>query len=215
MPRAKRATSPAAKQDRRDAILREALDTWTHTTYAEFTMNRLAERLGLAKGTLYLYFSTKEELFLTLYEQLLSEWFDTLLVELEGRADLSPAELADVLSRTLIDRPQFTRLVPLLEGLLEHNIDEERALAYKTWLLGRAGTVSAAFEASVPTLPRGSGMSVLVLTQALVSGLRQMGSPAPVVVAVLQGDLRPLAVDYAQTLPFAMRALLVGLSRTD
>ena len=32
-------------------------------------MAQLAKRAGLVKGTLYLYFKTREELFLTLYEE--------------------------------------------------------------------------------------------------------------------------------------------------
>ena len=40
--------------------------------YEAFSLTQLAKRADVVKGALYLYFQTKEELFLTLYEQSLN-----------------------------------------------------------------------------------------------------------------------------------------------
>ena len=63
----KRARTPAQKSDRKDTILLTAKDQFIETGYEGFSMAVLAQRAGVAKGTLYLYFVTKEEVLLSLY----------------------------------------------------------------------------------------------------------------------------------------------------
>jgi AcrR family transcriptional regulator len=65
-----RARSGADKLERRMQILETTLQLWGHTDYAKLTMSQVAAALNLAKGTLYLYFPSKEELFLAIYIQL-------------------------------------------------------------------------------------------------------------------------------------------------
>lgn len=200
------------KQARRESILNEALALWEEVSYPDFTMSALAGRLGLAKGTLYLYFPTKEELFLTLYERLLQTWFDELEAALARRAGWSPDGVAEVMAESLVRHPALTRLIPLLEGILEHNISLEKALAYKTWLLEQVGRVGAKLEAALPYLSPGDGIRVLVYLQALTCGLVQMGTPAPVVRQVLQNpELRVLEVEFGPALRQGLTALLRGM----
>ncbi|WP_287155766.1 TetR/AcrR family transcriptional regulator [Candidatus Solincola tengchongensis] len=53
------------KTENRQAILRTAEELFSGKGYRETTMQEIAERAGVAKGTLYLYFRSKEELYLT------------------------------------------------------------------------------------------------------------------------------------------------------
>src|SRR5512140_2346183 len=73
-----RARNDEDKEARRQLILGEALALYRATSYAEVKMADVAERSKLAKGTVFLYFPTKEALFLALLEDLLFAWFDTL-----------------------------------------------------------------------------------------------------------------------------------------
>jgi len=69
-----RARTEEQKALRRQAVL-EAAEAYFHEVgYEAFSMAQLARRAGVVKGTLYLYFKTREELFLTLYEQSLVRW---------------------------------------------------------------------------------------------------------------------------------------------
>ncbi len=63
-----RATSEQAKQQRRQALLDAALNEFSERGFAATRMQTIAERAGLSKGTLYLYFSSKEALFAALIE---------------------------------------------------------------------------------------------------------------------------------------------------
>lgn len=53
-----------------DVIFRASLDLIRKEGIAGVTMSKLAAKAGLATGTLYIYFSSKEELFRKLYEKL-------------------------------------------------------------------------------------------------------------------------------------------------
>lgn len=65
MPRAPLAAKPTSdsQTQRRAAIIATATRLFAEVGYAECTMEHVAEKLRIAKGTLYLYFPSKEELF--------------------------------------------------------------------------------------------------------------------------------------------------------
>ena len=90
-----RARSPEEKGQRRDDILRAAEQLWTRTPHADLSMNQVAREAGLAKGTLYLYFDTREELFLALLTEHLRAWVGELTTRLDERRPATPGEVAD------------------------------------------------------------------------------------------------------------------------
>ena len=69
-----RARSDDAKRARRQFILSATDQLLRHEGFDAFTMNKLAAATDLAKGTLYLYFATREELVLALYTNLHDGW---------------------------------------------------------------------------------------------------------------------------------------------
>jgi len=74
-----RARSDDAKRARRQFILSTADQLLRHEGFDAFTMNKLAAATDLAKGTLYLYFATREELVLALYTDLHDGWIHRLI----------------------------------------------------------------------------------------------------------------------------------------
>src|SRR4051812_20513013 len=66
------------KEERRQDILTTAWQLFQTTSYEAVTIARVAEFVGLAKGTIFLYFKTKEALFLALLEQQLGSWFTSV-----------------------------------------------------------------------------------------------------------------------------------------
>lgn len=63
-----RARSEEAKDERRQALLKAALDEFVEKGFAAARMNDIAERAGLSKGAIYLYFESKHALFAALIE---------------------------------------------------------------------------------------------------------------------------------------------------
>lgn len=58
-----RKSAPALKSERRQSILDAAVEVFASQGFAAARLDDVARRAGVAKGTLYLYFRDKEELF--------------------------------------------------------------------------------------------------------------------------------------------------------
>lgn len=176
----KRAMTDADKQVREQHIIDTAQTLLMTRGYNEINMNALAEAAGLAKGTLYLYFKTREELFLALYEQQLKHWVDDVRAELDPVEKLDNPGLVGLLVRSVLDRPQLTRLIALTPIILEQNISIERAYQHKTWLLKSVGELASQIE-DVAGLPAGSGLPFLMRLHIFIAGLEGHVHPAPVI----------------------------------
>lgn len=210
-PKRRRARSVAAKRDRRDQIVATVRDLWAERTFATLTMADVAERCGLAKGTLYLYFATKEQLLLGLLEAELVAWFDDLDARLAISGRSNAAELADLIVAALTLRPVLVRLLPIAASILEQNIAPDAALSYKQLLLDRSLRSGVAIDRCYG-LSSGDGTWLLLQLYALAVGLGQMADPAPVVAAVLRDPaMAPLRVDFAPALRRSLLALLHGI----
>src|SRR5919205_4147296 len=60
---ARRARSEEARQAKLQAILDAALEVFSEKGFADARLDDVAARAGVAKGTIYLYFASKEALF--------------------------------------------------------------------------------------------------------------------------------------------------------
>lgn len=55
------------KQHQRERIIEGAAQAFAEQGYRQITIDVIAERLGVSKGAIYLYFKSKEELFVAIY----------------------------------------------------------------------------------------------------------------------------------------------------
>lgn len=90
-----RAKSQDEKLVRRQFILKQAEQILRADGFEAFTMSKLADAAGLAKGTLYLYFSGREDLVLSLYTQLNNHWIDHFLAAEKSFTTVCYSDLCD------------------------------------------------------------------------------------------------------------------------
>ena len=207
-----RATREPEKQYRRRMILDTAAQLLDERAYTAITMAEVAEQAGLAKGTVYLYFPTKEALFLALQQRMLAEWFAELDAALAQLGPASAGAVAETICRSLAPRPHLTRLLAILHSVLEQNIDYEAAVSFKQMLLAHMQRTGARLERCLPFLRPGQGAQVLLRAHALVIGLQHVSDPPPLVRQVLeQPELQVFHIDFAGELSATLRALLRGM----
>lgn len=84
-------------------ILTVALDEFARHRYQDASFNRIIRSCGMAKGTMYYYFASKEDLFMTLYKATVREF--TPLVRVAQRLPSEPSQF-------------WLTVTQLLEGLL-------------------------------------------------------------------------------------------------
>ncbi len=209
----RRARGDDQKRERRQAILDAAWELYQTVPFQAITMAQLAERLGLSKGTLYLYFKTKEELFMAIQMEKLEEWLSEVESELlawEGTADT--AGVLQVIRASVPRRISVVSLLAILHSILEHNVEFDSVLEFKRRLAVRMGTLGARLEACLPYLHPGEGARFVLHAQALMIGLLQHAEPAPVVRQVLQAPgVEVMSVDYLTEVMVSMELLLHGL----
>ena len=210
----RRAMSEEQKQIRREAILTATLRLFAEREYGAITMAEVAEAVQLVKGTLYLYFPTKEALFLALLEDQLNDWFAALDVGLAAITSVGAIEqVVALFDGTLGERPALTRLLAILYTILERNIDLMTARQFKQRLSAHLGATGPLLEGALSFLQPGDGTVVLLQCHALVVGLRSMADPAPVVrQLVTEPGLDLFAVDFAPQFTQMLRALLHGMA---
>lgn len=107
---------------RRQEILNAALElTVQHGRHA-LTMERVAEKAGVAKGTVYLYFKDKQELVRGLLDELSSSLSDTMCGILREETSLW-TKLHDMFTRTLEKSIEYRETLILIHRTLG-DIDE-------------------------------------------------------------------------------------------
>ncbi|MGK4006634.1 TetR family transcriptional regulator [Sorangium sp. So ce1036] len=234
----RRARKEEQKEERRRLIIDAAWRLFQETPYPEVTMAQVAERTRLAKGTLYLYFTTKEELFLAVIDQELTKWFDEVDLRLalldpsrgeaaaarprparsrRGAAAASPkdtaAEIASILSTSLAARDAMTRLLSILHSILEQNVSYEAALRFKLSLLANVERTGALLERCLPSLGPGRGGQILIRMYALVIGMRQVCDPSDVIRDIRsRPDMGVFRIDFGEEIRASFAILLSGAS---
>jgi AcrR family transcriptional regulator len=180
-----RARTAQAKADRRLQILASASAVCAASSYDELTVADVADRAGIAKGTVFRYFPTKEDLGRALAEEHLARWAD----DLDRRLARLPGPPApDVAARLLVESLAGRRdlLVLASRGLVAAETPDDAAAA-------------AALERALPYIGHAGGARLMRTALASGAGLR----------ATLADDAALPA-----ELHHALRAHLAGLRST-
>jgi len=198
-------------------ILDAALPLLEDAELEAVVMDEVARKAGVAKGTLYLYFRTKEELFLGLLERAFEAWFDELDAKLAvGQGWIPASALADLVTAALTPRLLFRRLLARLGPVLEHNLQDDRALRFKWRIAGRLAMTGALLERRTIFVRPGTGARLLLHLQALAAGIQALADPAPPVRRILQAPgLDVMRMEFDKEFRGAMGALLTGLERSS
>jgi AcrR family transcriptional regulator len=207
-----RAMQAEDKRERRDAILDAAERVLANSPERVASVAEVAAEAELAKGTVYLYFPSKEELLLAVHERRIDCFFNDLIALVEQRRGDFDAVFA-LTRRHLIDPPVFLPLAARCFGLMAHSVPPEAALAFKQRMAARLEAAGAGIERQVHTAPPGTGVALLRRSYALIVGLWQMSVAVGGAPSARTGDAAPpaLAWSYPEELEGALRALWQGM----
>src|SRR6476620_2809230 len=84
---ARRRPVPTASPAKRDAILRAAIDVFAERGYFNAQVADVARAAGVAAGTVYLYFRSKDDLLASIFERAMQDAFEESRAVLEGISD--------------------------------------------------------------------------------------------------------------------------------
>lgn len=136
----RRARTQDQKDLRRMAILDAAEAHFLEVGYEAFSMASLARLTGVVKGTLYLYFKTREEVFLTLHTRSLLRWSLVFIDQLS--AGMTDHSYASALYKTAVADGSFIPLLTRLEQVIEHNVAIENLVESKRAFIERVDNIA-------------------------------------------------------------------------
>ena len=142
-----RARTEDQKLFRRQEILDAAQLHYEDVGYEAFSMANLAKKSGVAKGTLYLYFTTREEVLLALYAQSLVRWSDQFIAGLTS--NMEDHSYSTRLHNTAMAARGFISLLVRLEHIIEHNVSFPSIVETKRLFANR---ITAIAKATAPAL---------------------------------------------------------------
>lgn len=174
------------KLQRHEVILEAAFEEFAAKGYAEARLDDVAERAGIAKGTIYLYFKSKELLFRAVLRGLINHTFDELEVFVRAFPGTAEDLLRNVLSRQYAEvvknpkaRSMFRLLIaeshkfPHLSDVYLSEVIAPSVTAMR--ILVEKGVASGEFrETKIVESPQVlAGPTVLAVVWALIFGERQ------------------------------------------
>ncbi len=190
-----RARAPEQKADRRAHLLQQAAELFQRDGVVP-TAAQLAEACGLAKGTVYLYFRSKEEIFLALLHEQFALTLDDLVHRLMASPLPNSTDVATRISAAIKARAFLLPLAVMGPTVLEHNASDEALLAYKQMLaekLTRCAEIISQLQEFIVE------QALLRLHQgyALMLGCWQLANATPRMCALLQAHgLHALVPDF-------------------
>ncbi|WP_028536562.1 TetR family transcriptional regulator [Paludibacterium yongneupense] len=205
------ALSEQERQQRRQHLLATARTIYRETRTLP-TVADIAARAGVAKGSVYSSFTTKEEIFVAL----LADSFATLLAGLAHDIEAWPVpaepvvELPRALVRQVLQQPDLLPLAAMTHAVLEKNLPEEAMASFKHGLadglrlLGVQLSGKVGVDAAIAT-------TCLMRSWALTLGLWQaLDCPAALLDVLQQPGLEVFRGDFALELEAAQREYWLG-----
>lgn len=169
----------------------------------------------MAKGTLYRYFQTKEEMFLEIHRMDYEAWFTRMTDFLLEQTEIPPERLASWIVQAIKDNERFAQLHSITSTFLENNIGEAQALAFKR-------TMRSSVERVAPELQRVLNLtsveeSFLFLTHlhALLVGLWAFGHPSALMERMISAsdELALFRLDFYAAYEHGLCLLIRGMNR--
>ncbi|MBM9592441.1 TetR family transcriptional regulator [Leptospira sp. 201903075] len=207
----KRAVLEKDKLSKRTTILQSAAFLLQKKDWAELSMDEVAKRAKIAKGTLYLYFPTKEDLCLRVHNADYEAWF----LDMEKFLTETKPVDADVFSKWFVDsmdgHVRFLKLLPIVPTILEKNASVETIREFKLSLKGQIFRILPLLCQAFPFLNEKSGFLFLMQCHALAVGSWSHGFPSNQVrEAVKEDGLDIFVLDYKSFLRTSILTLLNG-----
>ncbi|MBV1775301.1 TetR/AcrR family transcriptional regulator [Burkholderiaceae bacterium DAT-1] len=206
-----RAMDAEEKATRRAHILATARQLYLASGRQLPTVATIADASGLAKGTVYLYFRTKEAIFMALLGEAFADTLGQIHAAFAGQHHTDPARVFVEHFIAAIDaHPDMLSLDAMTYSVLEQNLDEASLRDFKTSLTNGLVAVGTVLDQSL-NLPNGQGVSLLLRTYALTRGLWQTldhsAGHCPFIDDPFFAPIRP---DFRTELPIALGQLWRG-----
>ena len=206
-----RAVQAEDKAARRSTILQAAIKLLVCDPENFASVAQVAEEAGLAKGTVYLYFKTKEEMLMAIHAEQATRLFDAVeaLIAAKG-PDLTARDCVDVFCGFVHHNPLFLQVAGKCHSSFERNIDPEFMYQFRLGVATRLAQLGPQIEQAFPLLRAGQGVELLNHTYAFGIGTWQLCDPSHDPEGLARPGLDVLRKDVQEVMHRGLIALWRG-----
>ena len=187
----RRAMTDRAKADKAQSFVIAAYDLYKEQSFEAIKMSDIAKVAGVSKGTLFLYYKTKESLFMEImfqeYEKRFARFENMLLpletMTLESFKILFLNEMESILDQDSV----FVRLIAIKSTVLEKNIDYETMVKVSVGLFTLLEKIVQLLTNRLPVLTAESYFELLQAQNAIIIGYANKAS-LPIAMHQVLGD---------------------------
>lgn len=170
--------TPEQKRAKAAAIAQVAGTIFQEKGFNQISMNEIAKRAGMSKGTLFNYYKTKEDLFMTVLLVGYQKYFADLAEILAGQPLKSVEDFKALLvgeTKNLIEEhTALVRLNALRAPILESNSNLDETLVNRQKLYDVSEKLSQLIHRQVPELTVTKVNHIFVVQSAIISGLMNL-----------------------------------------
>jgi AcrR family transcriptional regulator len=213
---AKRARSDQAKIEKRQRLIDAARALFGTREFAGITVDEIAAASGVSKGTVFVYFGTREELFLAVARELFDDYFASLTEAIGGEDVPGSADrLKGFILSSFEGRDDFLKMLPLLGVLIEKNVSDGCLRDFKRFLLGGLVSLGGAADRVFPFLPAaGGGARFFFWIYGVVIGFLNLADPGERARGIIEAEsMDPFRFEFGPELEAFLGLVLRGMDQ--
>jgi AcrR family transcriptional regulator len=172
-----RATRREQKEERVSAILEAAAELYETRNFDDVHMAAIAERVGLAKASLYEYFSTKDDVFLALARRDVESWASDVESRLRRLRRPDAERIAAALTAALRGQARLLQLRLTVRSIVERRPATGTVADFQHSFFASRQRVAVALNAACPQLTPEEVTEFGIQHQAVNAGLWFMTHP--------------------------------------
>ena len=175
---------------RRQLIIDTGIELFNEKDYLDITITEIAQRCGMAKGTMFNYFPSKESLFTEILYTEYEKWFDQKKEELRKSQTLTVDaykvyflnSISDLFQENLL----LVRLMSIMRSIIERNIELDQLTSLQKHLYDNLTAISHLTATKLSVDDPGIIIDLYVAANAIITG--QYSISNTVSPALLQND---------------------------
>lgn len=207
-----RARKPEQKAVRREAILSAARSLFSKLAYEEISLNAIAREAGISKPNVYRYFSTREEIFLAIFESERDDFVESFSSRLRRVRTKTSVAISRVWVETALKHKTLLDLLPQVSTSMEKNSSVEELVLFKQRGYGRFDELVNTLATAFPRLEPVQWATVLQCAFSMMAGLWPFSNPGDnVLEAMRHPDVNRTVWDFEPLMVSGLSALIEGM----
>ena len=144
--------SPQLTEARKEEIIAACAALYEEKGFKETTIKDIGKAITLTRTGIYLYFETKEEIFLALLGREYDAWVSEMREIMAVKTAMTRDGVAEALARTLTNHPRLLRLLSMNLYEMEANSRPERLIEFKKSFGASLETVDLFLRQYIPEM---------------------------------------------------------------